>query len=75
VLAEHDHTYLWVFVAQASRRLNAFVGVAGRHADVGHDYIRAVAFNCGEQAIEVDAAAGQLNVGVRLEKAAHALSH
>jgi hypothetical protein len=75
VLAEHDHTYLWIFVAQACRRLNPFIGVTGWHADVGHDYIRAVAFDCGEQAVEVDAAAGQLDVRVRLEKAAHALSH
>jgi hypothetical protein len=75
VLAEDDHTYLWVFVAQAGRRLNPFIGVAGWHADVGHDHIRAVAFDCGEQAFEVDAAAGQVDVGVRLQKSAHTLSN
>src|SRR5450759_2809969 len=75
VLAEHDHTYLWVFVAQASRRLNAFVGVAGWHADVSHDHVGPVAFNCGEQAFKVDAGTGQLDVWVGLQKAAHTLAH
>src|ERR1700674_3427986 len=75
VLAEHDHTYLWVLVAQASRRLNAFVGVAGWHANVGHHHVGPVPLNSTQQAFEVDAATGQLDFLVRLQEPAHALAH
>ena len=52
---------------EALRRLDALVGVAGRHPDVGHDDVRLLALDRVEQAVEVAADRHHLEPGLRIE--------
>ena len=74
ILAEHDDADFRVRFAQPHGSLDPLVGVARRHADVGHDDVRPLCSDRREQRVEVTADGGDLEVGRRLEQAPDALS-
>jgi hypothetical protein len=71
VLAEHNDAHLRVRLAQPFGGLDAFVGAARRHADVGDDDVRVFCVNRGEQRAEVAADGRDLEVRPRLEQTPH----
>ena len=74
VLAEHDDADLRMRLAQPLGGLNPFVGVTRGHADVGHDDVRLLRVDRGEQRVEVAADSRDLEVGPRLEQPPDALA-
>ena len=71
VLAEDDDPDPWVRLAQPLGRLDALVGVPGRHPDVGDDDVGPLCVYGAEERVEVLADGGDLELGLRLEQPAH----
>ena len=55
VLAQHHHAGLRVRFTQDRRRAYPLVRLRGRHADVGQDHVRLVAFDGLEERVEIAA--------------------
>ena len=55
--------------------MDALVAVAGRHADVGQDNVRALRLDRAKQRLEVTARRHDLEVLLRLEEPADALAN
>jgi hypothetical protein len=68
VLAEDDHARVRVGLADPLGGPDAFVGVPGRHADVGDHDVGPLRIHGGEQAIEVLADRDDLEVRLRLQQ-------
>jgi hypothetical protein len=45
VVAQHDHAHVGVLVAQQGRQADALIGARGRHPDVGHHDVGALALD------------------------------
>ena len=74
VLAEDDDADLRVRLSQPLRGLDSLVGAARRHADVGEDDVRPFRLDGGEQRVEIATRGRDLNLRMRLEQTADALS-
>ena len=61
-MAEDDDADLRVALAQERGQTDAFVGVGGRHADVGHHHVRPALLDDLEKRVEVVAGGHHLDV-------------
>ena len=68
-LAEDDDSRLGARLAQVIGSLDPFVGIAGRHADVGENDVRRVGFDRRAERGQIVTRGKQVDVGLLLEQA------